>query len=212
MPFLNDAADALEFPPPPPEVLNGNGRGETLTGLEEHRPEGPFGLSDYEAVIGRERVDELKRLAEPLTGRGWVDVNSTAVGGGVAEMLRSVVPLDEIFGAYLDTIDENACETFIASDLTVIHDPQPAAMIMNAPIRGNVKLPVAGTAQALSDPHEALFPSKPGRASVQVRQWGPRESRLLARDEGLNHVPAEPPAAAIFSLQFVQTLLSYWKF
>ena len=70
MPFLNDAADALEFPPPPPEVLNGNGRDETLTGLEEHRPEGPFGLSDYEAVIGRERVDELKRLAEPLTGRG----------------------------------------------------------------------------------------------------------------------------------------------
>ena len=175
MPFLNDTTDALEFPPPPPEVLNGNGRDETLTGLEEHRPEGPFGLSDYEAVIGRERVDELTRLAEPLTGRGWVNVNSTAVGGGVAEMLRSVVPLaqllgvgarwctirgnreffqvtkkfhnllqgagapvslDEIFGAYLDTIDENACETFIASDLTVIHDPQPAAMIMNAPIRG----------------------------------------------------------------------------
>ena len=177
MTFLNDTTDALEFPPPPPEALNGKGRDEAVTGLEEHRPGGPFGLSDYEAVIGKEPVDELKRLAEPLTGHGWVNVNSTAVGGGVAEMLRSVVPLaqslgvgarwctirgnreffqvtkkfhnllqgagspvslEEIFGAYLDIIDENACDTFIASDLTVIHDPQPAAMIMNAPIRGNV--------------------------------------------------------------------------
>lgn len=42
-------------------------------------------MADYEAVIGKSRVDELKRLAEPLTGHGWVNVNSTAVGGGVAE-------------------------------------------------------------------------------------------------------------------------------
>ncbi len=177
MTFLNDATDALEFPPAPPEARNGNGRNETVAGLEEHRPEACFGLADYEAVIGRSRVDELRRLAEPLAGHGWVNVNSTAVGGGVAEMLRSAVPLarllgvdarwctirgnreffqvtkkfhnllqgagspislDEIFGAYLDTIDENACNTFIAADLTVIHDPQPAAMIMNAPILGNV--------------------------------------------------------------------------
>lgn len=175
MAFLNDTTQALEFPPP--EALNGNGRDEAVTGLEEVRPEGAFGLADYEAVIGRSAMDELRRLAEPLAGHGWVNVNSTAMGGGVAEMLRSAVPLarslgvdarwctirgnreffqvtkkfhnllqgagspislEEIFGAYLDTIDENACNTFIASDLTVIHDPQPAAMIMNAPILGNV--------------------------------------------------------------------------
>ncbi len=175
MTFLNETTGAPGFPapPPPPEAH----RDETVAGLEEHRPEQAFGLADYEAVIGRAGLDELRRLAEPLTGHGWVNVNSTAVGGGVAEMLRSAVPLarllgvdarwctirgnreffqvtkkfhnllqgagppislEEIFGAYLDTIDENACNTFIASDLTVIHDPQPAAMIMNAPILGNV--------------------------------------------------------------------------
>ena len=98
MTFLNDTTDALEFPPPPPEALNGNGRDETLAGLEEVRPEGSFGLADYEAVIGRPGMDELRRLAEPLTGHGWVNVNSTAVGGGVAEMLRSAVPLARLLG------------------------------------------------------------------------------------------------------------------
>lgn len=173
--FLNDTTDALETSPA--EALNGNGRHETVAGLEEHQPEGSFDLADYEEVIGKPRMDELRRLAEPLTDRGWVNVNSTAVGGGVAEMLRSAVPfarllgvdarwctirgnreffqvtkkfhnllqgagtpvlLDELFGTYLDTIHENARNAFIASDLTVVHDPQPAAMVMNMPILGNV--------------------------------------------------------------------------
>ena len=173
MTFLDDTTEAFEHPSSGP--LGGYGRDDILAGLEEQRPEGAFDLSDYEAVIGGERMDEIKRLAEPLTGRTWVNVNSTSVGGGVAEMLRSAVPfaqalgltarwctirgndaffqvtkkfhnllqgadgpitLDEIFGAYLDTIEANARDAFIAADLTVLHDPQPAAMIMNAPILG----------------------------------------------------------------------------
>jgi trehalose synthase len=48
------------------------------------------------------------------------------------------ISLEDIFGAYLDTIDENTRNTLIASDMVVIHDPQPAAMIMNGVIFGNV--------------------------------------------------------------------------
>ena len=56
-------------------------------------------------------------------------------------MLQGVerpITLEEIFGAYLDTIAENTMNSFIASDLVVIHDPQPAAMVMNGVIFGNV--------------------------------------------------------------------------
>lgn len=52
--------------------------------------------------------------------------------------MEQEISLDEIFHAYLDTIDQNTRETFITSDLVVVHDPQPAAMVMNGVIYGNV--------------------------------------------------------------------------
>jgi len=145
--------------------------------LEEYEPRFTLTPEDYEPYIGRKRVEELKRIAGPIEGKKWVNVNSTLVGGGVAEILYGVVPLarglgldarwyvikgqeeffqvtkkfhnllqglyqpislEEIFHAYLDTIDKNAKNTFLVADLTVVHDPQPAALVMNGVIFGNV--------------------------------------------------------------------------
>ena len=55
-------------------------------------------LSDYAAVIGAGEIEELRTLAKPLAGRTVEMVNSTAVGGGVAEMLNRLVPLSEELG------------------------------------------------------------------------------------------------------------------
>jgi trehalose synthase len=55
-------------------------------------------LSDYAAVIGEGEVEELRALAKPLAGRTVEMVNSTAVGGGVAEMLNRLVPLGDELG------------------------------------------------------------------------------------------------------------------
>ena len=146
-------------------------------GFQEFQPDVESRAEDYTPYIGQKAVEELKRLAGQVEGRTWANVNSTMVGGGVAEMLRSVIPLarglgvrarwftiqgndeffavtkkfhnmlqgqdqplslDEIFGAYLDTIAENTKERFISSDLVEIHDPQPAAMVMNGVVFGNV--------------------------------------------------------------------------
>jgi trehalose synthase len=52
-------------------------------------------LNDYAAVIGMGEVDELRALAKPLNGQTVVMINSTAVGGGVAEILSRLVPLAE---------------------------------------------------------------------------------------------------------------------
>ncbi len=48
------------------------------------------------------------------------------------------ITLEEIFEAYLETIGDNARNTFIASDLVIVHDPQPAALVMNGVIFGNI--------------------------------------------------------------------------
>ena len=55
-------------------------------------------LESYEPHVGSERVESLRRLAEPLRGMRWAHLNSTADGGGVAEMIRSIVPLARALG------------------------------------------------------------------------------------------------------------------
>jgi trehalose synthase len=50
-------------------------------------------LDDYAPIIGAEAVRELRLLAAPLRRRRLVMVNSTRVGGGVAEMLTQLVPM-----------------------------------------------------------------------------------------------------------------------
>ncbi len=70
-------------------------------GLEEYTPAGTLDPRSYEVFLGRERIEELERLAAPLRGFRWVHINSAFDGGGVAEMLRSLVPLSRALG--LDT-------------------------------------------------------------------------------------------------------------
>jgi trehalose synthase len=56
-------------------------------------PPPPPKLEDYEPIIGRPELDELHFLARQLRTKTVKMVNSTAVGGGVAEMLNRLVPL-----------------------------------------------------------------------------------------------------------------------
>ena len=53
----------------------------------------PVELRSYEAVVGVEVLDELCVLADRVRGRRLQNINSTPVGGGVAEILTRMVPL-----------------------------------------------------------------------------------------------------------------------
>jgi trehalose synthase len=50
-------------------------------------------LDQYRPIVGTEYIDELYRIAERLNGRTIQHINSTPVGGGVAEILHRLVPL-----------------------------------------------------------------------------------------------------------------------
>jgi trehalose synthase len=52
-------------------------------------------LEDYAELLGAGEIEELRALAKPLRGRSMEMINSTAVGGGVAEILNRLVPLAE---------------------------------------------------------------------------------------------------------------------
>src|SRR3970040_2344691 len=50
-------------------------------------------INDYASVVGQATIDELHLLAKCLKGKQVQNINSTAVGGGVAEILTRMVPL-----------------------------------------------------------------------------------------------------------------------
>ncbi len=50
-------------------------------------------LDDYAPVAGEEVISDIRELAQPLQDARVVHVNATAYGGGVAEMLQTLVPL-----------------------------------------------------------------------------------------------------------------------
>ncbi len=52
-----------------------------------------FNLADYIPVVGESTINDLRRLADQLRGKTVQHINSTAVGGGVAEILNRMVPL-----------------------------------------------------------------------------------------------------------------------
>jgi trehalose synthase len=55
-------------------------------------------LLDYGTIATRGLMDEIHRLAEPLVGMRVVHLSATAFGGGVAEILYTLVPLMQSAG------------------------------------------------------------------------------------------------------------------
>ncbi len=60
---------------------------------KQANPKSKVTLSDYATIIRPQNFEEIMMLADKLRGKTIKMVNSTAEGGGVAEMLHRVVPL-----------------------------------------------------------------------------------------------------------------------
>ncbi|MBA3603705.1 MAG: glycosyltransferase [Parachlamydiaceae bacterium] len=55
-------------------------------------------LEDYMKIVGQTPIDQLLQLAKPLAQIKIVHVNSTKMGGGVAEILTKMIPLTHNLG------------------------------------------------------------------------------------------------------------------
>ncbi len=59
-------------------------------------------IEDYRQFVGEEKIEEIKDIAIKLEGKHIVNVNSTYSGGGVAEILNSIVVLMNRVGVDTD--------------------------------------------------------------------------------------------------------------
>lgn len=55
-------------------------------------------ITDYEQIVGRSTIEELRLIASKLSGKVIQNINSTFSGGGVAEILNRMVPLLQQLG------------------------------------------------------------------------------------------------------------------
>jgi len=135
---------------------------------------GSKSLSDYTHILGKGLIEEIRELVEPLKGKRVLHVSATAFGGGVSEILYTLVPLmrdigldahwhvilgrEEFFNVTKlmhnslqgdpETISDQQWEVFEAYnamnaqglesgwDVIIVHDPQPAGLMANAPEKG----------------------------------------------------------------------------
>jgi trehalose synthase len=74
-------------------------------GSRHARPTGPQpvalkrkALESYRQLVGDKAIGDIRELARELTGLRVLELSSTATGGGVAEMLGSLVPLERDVG------------------------------------------------------------------------------------------------------------------
>lgn len=59
---------------------------------------GKQSIDAYLHIVGNEAITELKELAKPLKGLRLGQINATPYGGGVSELLHSIVPLERDLG------------------------------------------------------------------------------------------------------------------
>jgi trehalose synthase len=136
---------------------------------------GELSLDIYASIVGEEKVQAIRGIAENLKGKSVCHVNSTSFGGGVAEILSRLVPLlrdvglkvdwkvisgsdeffkvtktihnglqgmeisltDEMKKTYLEYNEKNAQALDLHHEFVVVHDNQPAAIIVNYKLRAN---------------------------------------------------------------------------
>jgi len=55
-------------------------------------------INDYFPIVGKDTIDRIKRKAKKFEGSAIANVNSTAYGGGVAEILHNLIPLMRSLG------------------------------------------------------------------------------------------------------------------
>ena len=107
----------------PYDSITGNSNGTQPAALTEaghleelellpHISVGAHSISDYDSLVAEEQIEKLRSLAAELKGARVLHINSTAYGGGVAELLRSHIPLLRSLGLDADWITIRGDDSF----------------------------------------------------------------------------------------------------
>jgi trehalose synthase len=118
-------------------------------------------LDLYERSAGAEAVAQLRGLAAPLEGARILHVNATPYGGGVAEILRSEIPLLRDLGILADWKLITGDQTFFSVTKAIHNGLQGAARELTPAEREIYLTHAARNAQLLEEEYDLIVVHDP---------------------------------------------------
>src|SRR5215218_3811422 len=122
---------------------------------------GTQNLNLYERSAGAEAVAQLRELAAPLEGARILHVNATPYGGGVAEILRSEIPLLRDLGILADWKLITGDQTFFSVTKAIHNGLQGAARELTPAEQVTYLIHSARTAQLLEEEYDLVVVHDP---------------------------------------------------
>ena len=149
-------------------------------------------LADYQSVVVRPLIEEIKELAKGLEGARVLHINATSFGGGVAEILYTLVPLMRDVGLDTDWRVIMAAQEFFES-----------TKIMHNALQGNPK-GLTGSQKEIYELHNRIASESLGGGFdfVVVHDPQPLLIRHFADDLGAKwiwrcHIDTSTPNQAV---------------
>jgi len=168
--------------------------------LLEHVDVGPRPLRQYEPIIGEEALEEITELAAPLRGARIAHINATTYGGGVSELLRSIVPLYRGLGIQADWKLISAGPKFFTVTKALHNALQGAPYELKQAARERYLMSSTYNAQLLDEEYDFIIVHDPQPAAIRYFR-----GRAGARWIWRCHIDTSQPNEAVmeFMLPFL---------
>lgn len=146
-------------------------------------PVAPIRLADYAEDAGEDAVEELIEAARPLRGLRMLQVNSTAFGGGVSELLQTQIGLLQDLGIDVTWQLIQGSEDFFAVTKAVHNGMQGAQVEWTQSMRDVYLERVRENAGELEDGYDCYWIHDPQPAALLpfVEEQGRRSGRWIWR-------------------------------
>jgi trehalose synthase len=149
-------------------------------------------LDDYRDVVSREALEELRTLAAPLRRARVLHLSATPYGGGVSELLRSVIPLARDLGIVADWKIISGDEPFFEVTKRIHNGLQGAPIEISPADRARYLDGNQANASRLTAAYDVIVVHDPQPAAIRSL-LGPRDARWIWRchiDTGAPHAAA----------------------
>jgi trehalose synthase len=160
-------------------------------------PVPPKRLDDYVDAAGQEAIDRLREIARPLAGSRILMLNSTAFGGGVAELLFTQVALLEDLGIETTWAVLEGSDEYFGVTKAVHNALQGAPIAWTSKMEAVYRERIKANAAELTETFDVVFVHDPQPAALieVLEDEGRKQGRWLWRC----HIDLSTPYAPVWA-------------